>query len=101
MPSGSQGSVNNCVIVMYTILCTQMSTVTGQANFSMDRTSLTVGGFTQPGVARAIIEPHTGAERGFSQRFLWIFPKPIFGHLRTLSDDEQESCQCLGEHPSL
>ena len=44
----------------------------------MERTALTVGGFTQPGVAKNIIEQHAGAERGFSQRFLWIFPKPTF-----------------------
>ena len=63
----------------------------------MERTSLAIGGFTQPGVARSIIEPHIGGERGFSQRFLWVFPKPVFGHLNTLSDDEQETCQSLGE----
>ena len=63
----------------------------------MERTSLTIGGFTQPGVARTIIEPHSSSERGFCQRFLWIFPKPIFGHLETLSGNQPELCQLLGE----
>ena len=50
----------------------------------MDQTALTVGGFTQPGVARTIIEQHTGAQRGFSQCFLWIFPKPTFAKCASL-----------------
>jgi len=69
-------------------------TVTGHANFQMERTALTVGGFTQPGVARNIIEQHTGAERGFSQRFLWIFPRPTFAKfasLQQVSDEVTES----------
>ena len=81
-----------------------LPSVTGQANFCMERTSLIVGGFTQPSVARSIIEPHIGAERGFCQRFLWIFPKPIFGHLKTLSDDEDDVCLSVGKpctHPLL
>ena len=57
--------------------------VTGHANFQMEQTALTVGGFTQPSVARNIIEQNTGAERGFSQRFLWLFPKPTFAKFAT------------------
>ena len=55
--------------------------VTGHANFHMERTALTVGGFTQPSVARTIIEQVTGAERGFSQRFLWICPSLLLQSL--------------------
>ena len=66
---------------------TCISAVTGQSNFSMERTSLTTGGFTQPGVDQSIIESHIVAERGFLQRFLWIFL--IFGHLRTLKAGSQ------------
>lgn len=75
-------------------MCPFRNLVTGHANFQMDRTSLTVGGFTQPAVARNIIEQHTGAERGFSQRFLWMFPKPtfaIFSSLQPVPDEITES----------
>ena len=70
--------------------------VTGHANFQMDRTALTVGGFTQPGVARNIIEQPTGAERGFSQRFLWIFPKPVFAKFATLKPVPEETTEYIG-----
>lgn len=63
----------------------------------MERTSLTVGGFTQPAVARTIIEAQSGAQRGFCQRFMWIFPKPVFPHLKTLSDDDEKECESLGK----
>ena len=39
-----------------------MHAVTGHANFQMDNTALTVGEFTQPAVARNIIEQHAGSE---------------------------------------
>ena len=69
--------------------------VTGNANFQMERTALTVGGFTQPGVARSIIEQHTGAERGFSQRFLWIFPKPTFAKFASLKPVPEEVTESM------
>ena len=50
--------------------------VPGDANFEMKYTGLTVGGFTQPAVARTLMELPTNAEKGFSQRFLWCIPKP-------------------------
>ncbi len=50
--------------------------VSGDANFEMKYTGLTVGGFTQPAVARTLMELPTNAEKGFSQRFLWCIPKP-------------------------
>lgn len=52
--------------------------VTGEANFSMPSTSLTVGGFNQPSVVRNLIELPVNAEKGLSQRFLWLFPKPVY-----------------------
>ena len=62
----------------------------------MEHTSLIVGGFTQPAVARSIIETQSGAQRGFCQRFLWIFPEPVFGHLETLTENETENVDNLG-----
>ncbi len=60
--------------------------VTGNVNFEMDRTPLSIGGFTQLGVARniIIIEQRNGDERGFSQHFLWMFPKPTFAKFDSL-----------------
>ena len=62
----------------------------------MERTALTVGGFTQPGVAKNIIEQHAGAERGFSQRFLWIFPKPTFAKFGSLKQVAEEVTASIG-----
>ena len=63
----------------------------------MKRTSLAIAGFTQPGVARTLIEPHSSSAWLLSEIFLWVFPKPVFGHLQTLSGNEPELCQVLGE----
>ena len=41
--------------------------VTGDANFHIDSTSLTVGGFNQPSIARTLIEIPCNAEKGLSQ----------------------------------
>ena len=40
--------------------------VSGDANFNMMGTRLTIGGFTQPGVARNIIDMPSNAEKGLS-----------------------------------
>jgi len=45
---------------------------------------LTVGGFNQPYVACTLIELPRNAEKGLSQRFLWMFPKPMYAHFDTL-----------------
>jgi hypothetical protein len=60
------------------------STVTGEANFNMRSTCLTVGGFSQPSVARTIIEQPGSAEIGIMQRFLWLFPRPSYARFNTL-----------------
>jgi hypothetical protein len=64
--------------------------VTGDANFSMNVTSLTVGGFNQPAVARSLIELTGKAESGFSQRFLWLFPKPVYGKFHTYTNIDDD-----------
>ena len=50
--------------------------VSGDANFSMSHTGLTIGGFTQPSVATSLIEIPSNVEKGLCQRFLWLVPKP-------------------------
>ena len=53
------------------------SLVSGEANFSMSHTGLTMGGFIQPIVARNLLEQPINIEKGLCQRFLWIAPKPM------------------------
>ena len=50
----------------------------------MKRTSLTVGGFTQPSVAKQLFEQQASTDKGLTQRFLWIFPEPSFSDYATL-----------------
>ncbi len=47
----------------------------------MDKTALTVGGFTQPSVARSLT---ASIEKGLTQRFLCIIPKTSVSKFETL-----------------
>ena len=40
--------------------------MSGDANFNMSSTRLTIGGFTQAGVARGLIEVPSNSEKGLS-----------------------------------
>lgn len=71
--------------------------MSGDANFHMERTALTVGGFTQPTVAKALIELPASIEKGLTQRFLWIFPRPSFAKFDTLELVEERFSEYLGE----
>jgi len=62
----------------------------------MDHTALSVGGFTQPSVARTLIEQQSSAERGFCQGFLWIFPKPVFGKFKSLEPVKSDFNKSIG-----
>jgi len=70
--------------------------VTGEANFSMNHTSLTVGGFNQPSVARNLIELPGNAEKGLSQRFLWLSPKPVYNDFASLGRVDEEFTKKIG-----
>ena len=70
--------------------------MSGDANFSMDITSLTIGGFTQPTVARNLIELQASVEKGLSPRFLWIFPKPTYAQFETLEKVDESFTHSLG-----
>ena len=50
----------------------------------MSLTMLTVGGFTQPSVARSLIEQPSNSEKGLSSRFLWLFPNVVYGNFDDL-----------------
>ena len=58
--------------------------------------STNCGGFTQPSFARNIIEQKTWAERGFSQRLLWIFPKPTFAKFSSLKPVPEDVNETIG-----
>ena len=63
--------------------------MSGDANFCIERTALTVGGFTQPAVARSLIEQPASIEKGLAQRFLWLIPEPsysVFSSLEPAND---------------
>lgn len=57
-------------------------TVTGNANFNMQRTSFTFFGFTQPYTALPVIEDASNNAKGFTSRILWFFPEPVFSKMR-------------------
>ena len=63
----------------------------------MDFTSLTIGGFTQPTTATNINVAPGNAEKGLSQRFLWICPQPIFLEYDSLAKVDQVFYDKLGE----
>ena len=71
--------------------------VSGEANFDMERTALTVGGFTQPVVARGVIELQASIEKGLTQRFLWLCRNPSFGKMESLELIDESFVSYLGE----
>lgn len=71
-------------------------TVSGDANFAMSCTRLTIGGFTQPCVARNLIDMPSNSEKGLSHRFVWLFSKPLYGKFSTLESVEQSFTEKIG-----
>ena len=63
----------NACLYHLVLKCLCAFTVTGDANFDITSTNLTLGGFTQPAVARSLIENSANIEKGLSQRFMWVF----------------------------
>ena len=73
------------------------SSVSGDANFSMQRTGMTLGGFIQPSVARALIEQQSNVEKGLCQRFLWVVPKPAIVNFDQLQKVDTCFVSTIGE----
>ena len=71
--------------------------VSGEANFTMDYTELVVGAFTQPSVARGLIESIANIEKGVCQRFLWILPKPSPTKFCDLKEMNEEFSDKIGK----
>lgn len=70
--------------------------MSGDANFAMDHTGLTIGGFTQPSVARNLIEITANVEKGLCQRFLWLVPKPTPVSFEQLQQVDKEFSASIG-----
>lgn len=64
----------------------------------MDTTALTICGFTQPNVARNLIELQASVEKGLSPRFLWIFPKPTYAKFETLESVDEQFTNSIGKY---
>ena len=74
--------INMSLLITYMYMYTCI--VSGEANFIMTSTMLTIGGFTQPVLARSLIELPANSEKGLSSRFLWFFPNPLYGKFENL-----------------
>ena len=78
-----------------------MSPVAGNTNFHTDRTALTVGGFTLPTLAQALIELPTRIEKDLTPHFLWIFqhsflPLNLLKFSHYLGEVEAHTCTVCG-----
>ena len=80
------------ILIIITSFCS-VHIVSGDANFAMSSTQLTVGSFTQPGVARGLIEMPANSEKGFSHRFLWFFPNTLFEKFSSLGEVDRQFVQ--------
>ena len=78
--------------------------VTGEANFAMQSTRLTIGGFTQPGVARSLIEQPTNAEKGLKRAsptdLCGYFPSLFLGNSQALVQLTRNSITTWVKHTS-
>ena len=70
----------------------------GDSNFNMGHTGLTIGGFTQPSVARNIISNPSNSDKGLCQRFIWLVPKPVAVCFDQLQQVDKDFCTSIGEH---
>ena len=66
-------------------------------NFTMQHTGLTIGGFTQPSVARNLLEQPVNIEKGLCQRLLWLVPKPTSTPFDDLQCVNKEFTTSIGE----
>lgn len=64
----------------------------------MEDKHLTVGRFTQPAVARPLIELSSNIENGLSSRVLWLFPEPCYSKFDTLEPVDEDFTRALGKY---
>lgn len=59
---------------------------------------MTVGGFTQPSVARNLWDQQASIEKGLPQRFLWLIPQPYFSTFDSLEPLDGDFYDSLGKY---
>ena len=72
--------------------------VSGEANFEMKLTGLTLGGFIQPSIARNLLEQPANVEKGLCQRFMWFVAKPIAVPFDDLEKVDRDFSASIGMH---
>ena len=82
-------------------LMSSINTVTGDANFSMENTVLTVGGFTQSSVARNLWDQQASIEKVLPERFLCLIPQPYFSAFDLLEPIDEAFYDSLGVFMSV
>ena len=70
--------------------------VTGDANYSMETTNLTIVGSSQPVVSRTLIEHSGSTEVGLAQRIFWIFPQPSYAKISSLEAVQRDFIDIIG-----
>lgn len=71
--------------------------MSGDANFHMKVTGLTVGGFIQPSIARNLLEQPTNVDKGVCQRFMWFSPKQVSVPFEKLEKVNEEFSASVGK----
>lgn len=84
--------------VNYLLLCNCYFAVSGEANFEMKLTGLTLGGFIQPSIARNLLEQPTNVEKGLCQRFMWFVAKPTAVPFDDLEKVNRDFSASIGMH---
>lgn len=63
----------------------------------MKHAGLTIGGFTQPFVARNLVDVQANVEKGLCQRFLWLVPEPNLVTYEQMCKVNEEFTTGIGE----
>jgi hypothetical protein len=61
----------------------------------MEQTTFTLLGFTQPHTAMPIIHDTQNNAKGFTSRFLWFFPQPVYCRMKDTVLTEDETAEIL------
>jgi len=89
------------LLVMFNGKNKRRYTLTGNANFDIKNTSFSILGFTQPATAFPIIKDTLGNQNGFTNRFIWFFPKPIYSKFEDLTLSPEEAVKFTNHKKSI
>ena len=71
--------------------------MSGDANFLMKVTGLTLGGFIQPSIARSLLEQPANVDKGVCQRFMWFSPQQVSVPFEKLEKVNEEFSTSVGK----